>query len=623
MAKQLSQQSAEQWRQRVAQWLKDQDYGAAIFMDADPHLGEYCHPQWRLRSAMSTFPSSAGLLVVGHQASGLWVDARYWQEATEQLPSQEMAIYCSDQQPSWKQWCREHCKRGATVLCNGQVISYWHYEQWQRLLADSQLQLESKPSFYHLSYLWLGNQKSDADIAPYFELSSKLCGRSRQSKIEGMRHALQKAGADTVLLSDLDDIAWLLNLRGWDIPYSQTLRAFLILTLSQGMLFANRAACGTVLLQQLEREKIEVYDYANFEEQSQKLINGTLMMDPRRTSHAIFSHYRNYGATQKRENEHASALRIQSPLWPTLTKMRKTAAELEGIRRCGIQEGVVYATFNFRLQQELQRGVVTERRATQLLQEIRQARPHYLQESFAPIVAHNAHAALIHYGQSSRSEHRIEGGILLVDSGAHYDCGTTDITRVLALAPPTAQLCRDYTMVLRAHIALAEATLPPGVTARQIDTVARAILWRVGDDYQHGTGHGIGFVLNVHEGPLALSPLADPLELQVGMVMSNEPGIYRPSHYGIRIENMMVVQSLQSLSRAAPRNVKGASATTLLGFEILSPCHLEPTLVDAALLDEGEKRWYNSYQSWVGRSLVEHLPPEIATWLEKITAPLK
>ena len=618
MTTRLSLQSARQWRQRVAQWLKDQRYGAAIFVDADRHLGEYCHPQWRLRSALSGFSSSAGLLVIAPQVSGLWVDGRYWQEATEQLPSSEMAIYHSDQPPSWQQWCREHGERGKPILCNGQVISYWRFEQWQRALANSRLQLESNPAFYHPSYLWLASNQASTPSFDYFELSSKLCGRSRQSKIEGMRQALQEAGADTTLLSDLDDIAWLLNLRGWDIPYSQTLRAFLILTLRKGILFANHAACRPALLQQLEREEIKVYDYANFEEHLPKLIQGTLLLDPRRTSHAIFSRYRNY-CTAAGE----AATRIQSPLWPTLTKLRKTAAELEGVRRCGVLEGVVYATFNFRLQQELQRGAVSEGRATQLLQEIRKVQPHYLQESFAPIVAHNAHAALIHYGQSSHSEHQLEGGVLLVDSGAHYDCGTTDITRLFALAPPTAQLCRDYTMVLKAHIALAEAILPQGVTARQIDTVARAILWRVGDDYQHGTGHGIGFVLNVHEGPIALSPLADPLELQVGMVISNEPGIYRPSCYGVRLENMMAVQNLQSLTRHSSRNVASPSDATLLGFEILTPCHLEPTLVDPLLLNEQEKRWYNNYQSWVANSLTEHLPPEIAAWLEEVTAPLE
>ena len=541
------------------------------------------------------------MLIIARSGSSLWLDPRYWREATELLRSeelQEMPVFQSGTPYEWNQWCLETCGEASSLCCDGRVLSYAQQERWRAALSLYNIDLVSRPDLYSQ---WFSSQeqqlKSNAEPHPYFEISDG--GVSRLHKIKEFRTSLAARRTQRALVSDPADIAWLLNLRGWDIPYSQVIRAYLIVERERLRLFAEPRCCDSSVRRALEHDGVDVCDYREFDtvitEQYQSTPaahSPSVLCDPQRTSHHYFSLLTNPPAVHT------------TPLWPTTAKMCKSPSELEGMRWCALQEGVVYATLHWHLQRaHAEHRTLTESELTAVLARIRRERPHYLQESFPPIVAYNSHAALIHYTQSAVSKTALhQGGIVLVDSGAHWHRGTTDITRVFALGEVPHEVRRDYTAVLRAHIALAELTVPAGITGRQVDSVARAVLWEHGDDYRHGTGHGIGFCLNVHEGPLSIGPHAEPIALQEGMVVSNEPGLYRPGRYGVRIENMMAVRTTPNAT---------------MRFEILSPCHLDSTLVDVALLTTQEKKWYTSYQSWVYRSVHPHLPSEIDEWLRE------
>ncbi|MGB6009043.1 aminopeptidase P family protein [Castellaniella sp.] len=575
---------------------------ACLVPTADPHLSEYLPEHWAARAWLSGFDGSAGSLLVTADFAGLWTDSRYWTQAEAQLQGSGIVLMRAGAPdvPDMLDWAMDHLGRGSRLAVDGRVLDRTAAMRWQAGLdaAGIGLVLNQDP----VGAVWADRPALPA--AAVFEHLPPYACRSRADNLAAVRAAMRDLGADHHLLSSLDDIAWLLNLRGADVDYNPVFLAHALLDADRVRLYVAPGKIPADLAARLAADGVELCDYTALAVDLGGLaVDAALLVDPARVTAGTLSH-----APQ--------AKLIESINPSQLLKSIKNAAEADNIREAMAQDGAALCEFFAWFEAALSAGGrVTEIDVDTHLSAARARRPGFVSLSFATIAGFNANGAMPHYRATDASHATIQGdGLLLIDSGGQYLGGTTDITRVVPVGTPSAAQRADYTAVLRAHIALARAQFPVDTASSVLDAIARMPLWRRGLDYGHGTGHGVGYFLNVHEGPQSISVRAHARPhqgMQAGMLTSNEPGLYRDGQWGIRIENLVL---------AVP--VAQTSFGSFLGFETVTLCPIDTRCAVREWLSAEELDWLNGYHRQVRERLLPLVDGDARDWLLARTEPL-
>lgn len=588
----------------LRQAMHERQIAAWIIPTGEPHLSEYLPQHWAFRQALSGFTGSAGTLVVTHDQARLWTDSRYWEQAERQLQGTGIALMRQGARgvPEPKTWLAQTLPAQSVVGIDPHMIAACPFEQFSNALLAADLTLVADAAL--LPGVWPERPAAEHKPIVAFECAQQARALKRAAVMQSV-HAHK---ADALLLSSLDDIAWLTNLRGHDIACTPVFLAYLLVEDTGCVLYCQNEQIDAALAEQLQREGIVLEDYAAAAQDAVKRLAGkTVLLDCQATSEALFRYIEDSGQVQ--------IVRARRP--SEILKSRKSADELAALRETMRKDGVALCELFAWLEQALAQGAkLTEGDVAQKLLAYRRAQSGFIEESFGTISAVGANAALPHYQPSASGAPLTGPSMLLIDSGGQYTGGTTDITRTVALGEPTAAMQRDFTAVLRGHIALASARFPEGVFASQLDTLARAALWNIDADYGHGTGHGVGFCLSVHEGPVHISPRAPTVEssrVVPGLVLSNEPGVYRSGQWGVRTENLVT-----------PVAAAGAedAMQPMLTFETLSLCPIDTRLIDGTMLAAEERAWLNAYHSRVRLALGEHVSERARDWLVRVTQPI-
>ncbi|MBV6305279.1 aminopeptidase P family protein [Candidimonas humi] len=585
---------------------------ACIVPSSDPHSSEYLPEHWQARSWLSGFDGSAGTLVVTAQFAGLWTDSRYWEQAEHDLAGTGIKTMRAGAEgvPSFIDWLAGQLPSGSKVAADGQVISVRAHRQWQAELGGRGIALAMDRDL--VGSIWA--DRAGLPQQPVYEHLPPYACRTRAENLRAVRAAMGAHGADWHWISSLDDIAWLFNLRGSDVSYNPVFVAHALVGRDTACLFvgSSRGDSGqggkdkidANLRAVLRRDGVDVQPYDAAGAALAGLAQGqALLVDPARTTIGVLA-------------AAAYADRVEAINPSQLLKSRKTDAELAHVRESMEQDGAALCEFFAWFEAARASGeTITELTVDERICAARARQPDFVCPSFGTIAAYNANGAMPHYHATEASHAEIRGdGLLLIDSGGQYKGGTTDITRVVAVGSPSLEQRRDYTVVLKGMIALSRAVFPRGTPAPMIDAIARLPIWQAGVEYGHGTGHGVGYFLNVHEGPQAISyrtPVNPHMGMEPGMITSNEPGLYRPGRWGIRIENLVA-------NRPAAQTEFGE----FLGFETLTLCPMDRRCIECDLLEAGEVAWLDAYHAEVRERLLPRVQGAARQWLEDSTGPL-
>ncbi|WP_233851478.1 aminopeptidase P family protein [Paraburkholderia sp. HD33-4] len=576
---------------------------AYLVPSADPHLSEYLPGRWQGRQWLSGFTGSAGTLIVTADFAGVWTDSRYWEQASAQLAGtgvELMKMTGGQLTTPHFEWLAQNVASGGAVGVDGAVLGVAAARALSAALNPHGVQLRTDVDLFDA--IWAQRPALPADAV--FEHAAPQAGVARAEKLAQVRRAMADKGAQWHFVSTLDDLAWLLNLRGADVSYNPVFVAHALIGLDRASLFIADGKVSPALAEVLGRDGISVEPYAKAADALAALPAGsTLLIDPRRIT---------YGSLQAVP----SSVKVVEAVNPsTFLKSCKSAADAAHVRATMEQDGAALAEFFAWFEGALGRERITELTIDERLTAARARRPGFVSLSFATIAGFNANGAMPHYRATEESHAVIEGnGLLLIDSGGQYLSGTTDITRVVPIGTPSSEQRRDFTVVLKGMIALSRAQFPRGVRSPMLDAIARAPIWQAGADYGHGTGHGVGYFLNVHEGPQVISHYA-PAEpwtaMEEGMITSNEPGLYRPGKWGVRIENLV-------LNVAAEKTEFG----DFLKFETLTLCPIDTRCIELSLLRDDERAWLNAYHETVRARLAPHVTGDAKAWLELRTQPI-
>jgi Xaa-Pro aminopeptidase len=571
---------------------------ACMVPSADPHLSEYLPAHWQGREWLSNFTGSVGTFIITQDFAGVWTDARYWTQAEAELAGSGIALMkiSSGASVQYVDWLAQTLKPGQVLAVDGAVLGL----SVARLLQGRGIAMRTDLDL--LDEVW--SDRPALPDAPVYEHQRPYADKTRAAKLAMLRAEMVRQGATHHLVSTLDDIAYLFNLRGADVNYNPVFLAHALIDHERAMLFVMAGKIEPGLAGLLAADNVFVEPY---EEAAGALAaipaGSTLLLDPRRIT---------YG-TRQSVGEGVAVIEAVNPT--TFAKSRKTEHEAEYVRATMEQDGAALCEFFSWLEETLadpQRAALDEYAIGQHLLQARRRRPGFVSPSFGTIAGFRANGAIMHYRAPAQGSAVVEGdGLLLIDSGGQYTGGTTDITRVVPVGAITQEQQRDFTLVLKGMMALSVAQFPRGVKSPMLDAIARAPLWAAGIDFGHGTGHGVGYFLNVHEGPQSISPSTAPephTAMEVGMITSNEPGIYRPGKWGIRIENLVL-------------NVPAADSEfgEFLRFETLTLCPIDTRCVDKSLLREDEVRWLNDYHAMVRQRLRKHVDGAALRWLEQRT----
>ncbi|WP_448097122.1 aminopeptidase P family protein [Luteibacter yeojuensis] len=576
---------------------------AVVVPTADPHLSEYLPPRWQARQWLSGFTGSAGTLVVTATGGGLWTDSRYFAQAEGELSGSGLPLMKLNvaHTPEHVAWLAEQLGDGDVVAVAGDSLSVAGAESLSRRLEAAGARLRTDMDLP--AAVW-ADRPSRPD-APVYAHAAPFATVERTDKLRHVRSAMRRAGATHHLLSSLDDIAWLTNLRGADVEYNPVFLAHLLIEDARATLFIDAAKVPAGLKAALAADGIALADYGTVASAIAALPDdAALMYDAGRVVVSVL------------EGLPTSVQHVRAPHPSTAQKARKTAEELDHIRDVMRRDGAALARAFRHIEVALAAGqALTELDVDTIVRGAREAQAGFVGESFSTIAGYQANGALPHYRATEASfSHLAAKGLLLVDSGGQYLGGTTDITRMLALGPVTDEQRRDSTLVLKGMIALSRARFPKGASGPQLDALARAPLWAAGMDFGHGTGHGVGYFLNVHEGPHGIRPPVAGgalVPLETGMITSIEPGLYKTGRYGIRHENLAVVTQADSTEFGE-----------FLAFETLTLCPFDRRGLEPRLLEPSERAWLDDYHATVRAALSPLLDGADREWLEWHCAPL-
>ena len=587
---------------RLREAMREHGVAAYLVPSSDPHQSEYVPERWARREWVSGFTGSAGELAVGLTGGGLWTDGRYHLQARQQLRGTGIRLFpVGDKDvPDLEKHLAKTLPKGAAVGVDPAVLAMKRARRVARTLAPAGVVL--KPIDENLVDAVRGPVPAPRARATVTPLPTRFSGESSASKLRRVRRAMRERAADALVVTTLDAIAWLFNVRGADVAYNPVVIAYAVVTPDEAILHVDRGKLDPAALAHLRRiARVEPYAGLRRTLRGLGRRKAAVWVDPETTSLMC-----------ARLLDGARPILAPSPI-PRM-KARKNEVELAGIRAAHRRDGAAMVRFLRWLERAVPAGGVTEMGAAAKLDGLRAEGERFRGLSFPTIAGYAEHGAIIHYkvDEASDSPLRPEG-LFLVDSGGHYLDGTTDVTRTLLLGGRPTDTERDcYTRVLKGHIAIAAARFPAGTTGARLDTLARAALWQSGRDYAHGTGHGVGAYLNVHEGPQSISHRSTGVALEPGNIQSNEPGYYEPGAFGIRIENLVEVV----------RDEAVAPAGDFLRFDTLTLCPIEKRLVEPALLSAAERGWLDAYHARVLDTLGPDLDRDERAWLEGACAPL-
>ena len=568
---------------------------AFIIPSTDPHLSEYVAPYWMSREWISGFTGSAGTAVILMDKAGLWTDSRYFLQAEKELEGSGITLYKEmlPETPSITKFLCQNLKPGESVSIDGKMFSVQQVEQMKEDLAPYQLQVNlfGDP----LKNIW--KDRPSMPDAPAFIYDVKYAGKSCGEKVAAIRTELKKKGIYALFLSSLDEIAWTLNLRGSDVHCNPVIVSYLLVTQDEVVYFISPEKITQEVNEYLQEQQVSLRKYDEAESFLNSFTGENILIDPKKTNYAIYSAI----------NPACKVVRGESPV--TLLKAIRNEQEIAGIHHAMQRDGVALVKFLKWLEASVLSGKETELSVDRKLHEFRAAQPLYMGESFDTIAGYKEHGAIVHYSATEESDVTLQSkGFLLLDSGAQYLDGTTDITRTIALGELTEEEKTDYTLILKGHIALAMAKFPAGTRGAQLDVLARMPIWSHGMNFLHGTGHGVGHFLSVHEGPQSIRMNENPIVLQPGMVTSNEPGVYKAGSHGIRTENLTLVCK-----------DKEGMFGEYFKFETITLCPICKKGIIKEMLTAEEVKWFNDYHRTVYEKLSPSLNEEEKKWLLEAT----
>ena len=590
------QQTVKERIRALRMMLKSEAISAFIIPSTDPHLSEYVASYWKTREWISGFTGSAGTIVILKDKAGLWTDSRYFLQAAQQLEGTDITLYKEmlPETPTIIEFICQNLLPGETVGIDGKMFSANQVEQMKQKLETANVHLKDYGDLP--GKIW--NNRPDMPDAPAFIYDLKYAGKSCEEKIASIRTEIQKQGTDGLFISALDEIAWTLNLRGSDVHCNPVIISYLLITQNNITFFVSPQKITEEIKNYLEEQQVSIQPYSETEDYLRKLNIKSISLNPNQTNYAIYSAI----------NPACRINHCNSPI--TLLKAIRNEQEIAGIHAAMRRDGIALVRFLKWLEEAVVSEKETELNIDQKLHEYRAAQTLYMGESFDTIAGYREHAAIVHYSATPDTNAILyPKGFLLIDSGAQYLDGTTDITRTIALGELTEEEKTDYTLILKGHIALAMAKFPAGTRGSQLDVLARMPIWQYKMNFLHGTGHGVGHFLSVHEGPQSIRMNENPVVLQPGMVTSNEPGVYKAGKHGIRTENLTLV-------RRAGEGMFG----DYLEFETITLCPICKKGIIKKMLTEEEVKWLNTYHQNVYDQLAPDLNEEEKMWLKEATA---
>lgn len=592
----------QEYLARMRQAMREHGIDACVVSGTDPHQSELPAMHWRGREWLTGFESANGTngtAVVLQDDALCWTDSRYFLQATEQLKGTGFRMMEEDgpNAVDLVDWLTEHTRSGQTVGIDGMTFSISYAQRLEQELGDNGVKLNTE--FPVFDYIY--PDRPARPMNPLFVHDENIVGITTDRKMEAIMEEVKPELANAILLSSLDDIAWATNLRAAnDIAYSPVFVAFLYIDNERRVLFIDQEKLTDEVKAHLQKYHIEVKPYDSVTGFVAGLPKETrLLLDPEKTARGIYDHV---GCSVVFGGSTVAKL-----------KSIKNESMIRSIHTAMLKDGVALTRFFMLVEREYPKGELTEIGLARELRRLRLADPTCVDESFASIIGWNGHGAIVHYEPTEESSSDIKGdGLLLVDSGGQYTFGTTDITRTVALGTPTPEQKHDFTLVMKGHIALSNAIFPAGTTGHQLDVLARQFLWREGKAYYHGTGHGVGFFINCHEGPQNIRLNANPTPLEPGMLQSDEPGLYLADRYGIRCENLIL---------CVPDTV--TEFGQFLKFEPMTLFPFDLRLFQTEIMTAEEIKWVNDYHARVRQELTPLLTPEEAAWLADKTRELK
>lgn len=582
--------------------MKEYQLAAFIVPSTDPHSGEYVPAHWESRKWITGFTGSAGTAVITQEKAGLWTDSRYFIQAEEQLAGTDIQLFKEKlpNTPSITEWLGNTLEIGDKVGIDGWVNSHSEAQSLHYELQEKGLELVTMTEDI-FNTIW--KNRPHIPQSPIFIFDIERTGQSCSEKIKQIQNAISANGASSIILTALDEIAWTLNLRGEDVHCNPVFISYLLISDNSHTLYILEDKISEQVLDYLKRNQVHIRPYTALAEDLRTFSNlhqGKLQISPL-ANEALYN----------LANKYTDAIIAPSPV--ALMKAIKNPTEQNGFRKAMELDGVAMVKFLHWLKTSAKIEEESELSIDRKLYECRAEQPGFKGISFDTIAGYKEHAAIVHYESTPETDIPLAPkGLLLLDSGAQYLDGTTDITRTIVLGPLTEEEKRDYTLVLKGHLQLQNAHFPAGTCGTQLDVLARMAMWKAGINYLHGTGHGIGHFLSVHEGPHQIRMNHMPTPLQPGMIVTNEPGIYKAGRHGIRIENTLLIVPCQETEFGS-----------FYKFEPLTLCPIDKEGIIVELLNEEERTWLNEYHQMVYDRLSPLLEYSEQTWLKEATKPIK
>ena len=587
--------------ENIRDLMKEKNIYAYIVPSSDYHQSEYVGDYFKSREFMSGFTGSAGTLIISMDEAGLWTDGRYFIQAEQELKDSGIKLFKMGEEgvPTIEEYLLEKLPKNSTLGFDGRVMSVKEGQSLANKLAFKGINIEYKYDL--VNDIW--EDRCSLPTEKAFLLGTEYSGESFSDKLSRIRAVMKEKKATTHILASLDDIAWLFNIRGRDVKSNPVVLSYAVISIDSVYLFIDKNKIGEDIRAELSKENVQIKGYEEVYEFIKKIEeNEVVLIDTSKVNYAIYN------------NIPSNVQKIEERNPSILFKSIKNEIELKNIRNSHIKDGVAFTKFMYWLKNNIGKIEITEISATQKLEEFRREQDKFIEPSFSTIAAYKDHAAMMHYSATEESNYKLEPrDLFLVDSGGQYFDGTTDITRTIALGPIPENVRKDFTNVVRGMIRLSKAKFLYGCRGYNLDILARGPLWEEGIDYKCGTGHGIGFVLNVHEGPNGFrwkvrEDIDDTCILEEGMVTTNEPGVYVENSHGIRIENEIVV-------RKAEKNEYGQ----FMDFEVITFAPIDLDAIDESLILKDEKVYLNNYHKQVYDKISPYLNEEEKQWLKTYT----
>ncbi len=581
---------------KLKELMKERGIDYYIIPSADYHQSEYVGDYFKGREWISGFTGSAGTVVVTQNEVGLWTDGRYFIQAEKQLQGSGITLFKMGEEgvPTFIQYIVNNIQSGETLGFDGKVLA-------TNTVLDFEAKLKDKKVNFNFEFDLVGEIWRDRPSLPasqVFVLEEKFTGESVEKKLTRVRNILEEENCDVNIITSLDDIAWIFNIRGNDVKNNPVNLAYAAITVDKAVLYIGEEKLNSEVEKYLYKNGVEVRDYFEIYEDMERVSNSNIiMMDLNKVNYTIF----------KKLNPEIKVINRSNP--STIMKACKNKVELENLRNSHVKDGVAVTKFMYWLKNSIGKEEITEMSATQKLESFRKEQELYIEPSFDTIAAYESNAAMMHYKSTPETDRRLEAkNLFLVDSGGQYFDGTTDITRTFVLGECSEELKKHFTLVLKGMINLSKVKFLYGVTGTNLDILARQALWNIGIDYKCGTGHGVGFLLNVHEGPQGIRVQYNPQVLEEGMNVTNEPGVYIAGSHGIRLENELIVQKAEKTEFGQ-----------FMEFETMTYAPLDLDGVIKELLSKEEIEYLNNYHQMVYEKVSPYLTLEEKEWLKEYT----